>query len=262
MIHSPRSPRSIRSILATPSLRRTLVPAALFASLLAPACLRAQAAANARDNGSVTRIFHLANVASDNEANELVIGLRNVINPGDRIFLMQSMHDVVVSADAEEVARVGQLISELDKPKHAYRLTYTLSESDAGKRVGVQHFSMAVLVGQRVVLKQGDKVPVITGSFEKSDSGTQTQFTYLDIGINLDSTLDQFANGLRLRAKVEQSSIAAGPATGKAADDPIVRQSVLEGTSFITVGKPTNIGGIDIVGSTRHYDIEVVAEAL
>ncbi|MBE7158398.1 MAG: hypothetical protein INR62_08195 [Rhodospirillales bacterium] len=210
----------------------------------------------------MTKVFHLANVGSPNEANEIVIALRNVIDPTDKIFLLNSTNDVIISASAEELTHVGELIAELDKPKHAYRLTYTLTESDAGKRVGVQHFATLVLVGQHVVLKQGDKIPVVTGSYSTEKAAQQNQFTYLDVGINLDSTLDQFASGLRLRSKVEQSAVAQEHQTGMLADEPIVRQSVLEGTSAITPGKPTNLGGIDIVGSTRHLDIEVVVEAL
>jgi hypothetical protein len=37
---------------------------------------------------------------------------------------------------------------------------------------------------------------------------------------------------------------------------------VLEGTSVVVPGKPINLGAIDIVGSTRHVDIEVVVEQL
>jgi hypothetical protein len=44
--------------------------------------------------------------------------------------------------------------------------------------------------------------------------------------------------------------------------EPVIRQSVLEGTSVITPGKPLNLGAIDFTGSTRHMDIEVVAEPL
>ena len=214
------------------------------------------------DEKSTPKVFHLANVGQEKEANEIVVALRNVINPRDRMFLAESTNDIVVSAPPGEIARISQLIAELDRPKHVYRLTYTIAESDSGKRIGVQHFSMVVVTGQRVQLKQGDKVPVVTGSYSTEQKAEQTQFTYLDVGMNLDSTIDQFANGLRLRCIVEQSSIAAEHGVGILADEPIVRQSKLEGTSVIIPGKPLNLGGIDVVGSTRHLDVEVVAEPL
>jgi len=44
------------------------------------------------------------------------------------------------------------------------------------------------------------------------------------------------------------------------AQDPIVRQTVMESTSFLTQGKPLMLGSVDIPGSTRHLDVEVVME--
>ena len=49
-----------------------------------------------------------------------------------------------------------------------YRLTYTLTETDGGKRVGTQHFAMIVVSGRKTVLKQGNRVPLVTGSVSTS----------------------------------------------------------------------------------------------
>jgi hypothetical protein len=83
--------------------------------------------------------------------------------------------------------------------------------------------------------------------------------TYLDIGLNVDAEVDDFSGGLKLRSKLEQSSIAEEK-SGIGPTDPIVRQSVLEGTSLLTLGKPMVLGALDVPGSTRHLDISVVAE--
>jgi hypothetical protein len=85
--------------------------------------------------------------------------------------------------------------------------------------------------------------------------------TYLDIGLNFDVSLDESVNGVRLRSKVEQSSIAEQP-SGIGPQDPIVRQTVLQGTSFLTEGKPLVLGSLDIPGSTRRMDVEVMMEAV
>lgn len=254
----------------TPS-RPLAAVAILCASLIAPAFAQSQdktppltrsQQAEQFEANRTTRVFHLVNVGQANEANEILVAIRNVVNPMVKLYLLQTTNDVVVSAPPEDIAQIGKLIAELDHPKHAYRLTYTIAESDSGKRVGIQHFSVVVLLGQRVQLKQGDKIPVVTGSFSTEKSSSETQFTYLDIGMNLDSTIDAFAGGLRLRSKVEQSSVSPVHQTIANVEEPIVRQSVIEGTSVITPGKPLTLGGIDIAGSTRHIDIEVVADPL
>jgi hypothetical protein len=44
------------------------------------------------------------------------------------------------------------------------------------------------------------------------------------------------------------------------AADPIIRQTVLEDSSYLMVGKPVVLGALDIPGGTRHQEIEVAAE--
>jgi type II secretory pathway component GspD/PulD (secretin) len=201
--------------------------------------------------------FYLTNISQANDANELITAMRNILDSHDRLYLVLSQNAIVVQATPDQLVLAQKLLHDLDRPKKTYRLTYTISESDAGKRIGSQHFAMVVVTGQRTTLKQGSKVPVATGSYNSGSSQTQTQMTYLDVGLNFDATLDEFSNGVRLRSKVEQSSIAEEK-SGVGAQDPIVRQSVLEGTSFLTLGKPLILGSVDIPGSTRHLDVEVV----
>jgi type II secretory pathway component GspD/PulD (secretin) len=147
---------------------------------------------------------------------------------------------------------------------NVYRVTYTLTETDAGKRVGVQHYSVVVAEGARTVLKNGSKIPVATGSYgpsgQGSTEGVQTQFTYLDIGINIDTTLSPPVDGMwTLKAKVEQSSVAEDKLIS-GVNEPIVRQSVLEASTTLTPGKPQMLGTLDFSGSTRHLEIEVMME--
>ncbi len=247
-------PSAFHSIFS-PSRRFAVYATLVAATAAVPSLAQTPPPGSAKE----TRVFHLANVATDAEAQRIDSAIRNMVDPQTKIYLVEETHDIVVSAPAEQIEIVGKLVSELDRPKKAYRLIYTIAESENGKRIGVQHFAMVVLVGQRIMLKQGDKIPVATGSYS---SGTvQTQFTYLDVGMNFDSTLDQFGAGLRLRSKVEQSSGSESVPMGNV-QEPIIRQSTIEGTSVIVPGKPLILGSLDIVGSTRHTDIEVIAEPL
>jgi type II secretory pathway component GspD/PulD (secretin) len=197
-----------------------------------------------------------------NDANEVLVALRNLLPPDVKIYLAPSQNAITMRATADELALAQKIIGDLDRPKKTYRLTFTTVETDGSKRVGVQHFAMVVTPGQRTVLKQGSKVPIATGSYSATgNTGAQTQFTYIDVGMNFDVTMDELANGARLRSKVEQLSMAE-QTSGVGLQDPIIRQSDLEGTSFLTLGKPLVLGSIDIPGSTRHLDVEVVMEQI
>jgi type II secretory pathway component GspD/PulD (secretin) len=220
-----------------------------------------------RCGDSSERTFYLNNSVQQSDANELVTALRNMLEPCDKVYFVANQSAIVMEAPPDQLALAQKLITDLDRPKKTYRLTYSVTEVDNGKRLGTQHFAMVVVAGQATSLKQGSKVPIATGSYSASGASTstpgfvQTQMTYIDIGMNFDATLDEFANGVRLRSKVEQSSLAP-ETSGVGAQDPIVRQTSLQGAAFLTPGKPLMLGSVDIPGSTRHLDVEVVMEQL
>jgi len=155
-------------------------------------------------------------------------------------------------------AQTNSVPSPVQAGLKTYRLTYTLTETDGGKRVGTQHFAMIVVSGRKTVLKQGNRVPLVTGSVSTS-GGAQTQVQYLDIGLNIDASIEESADGVKLNTQVEQSSIAEEK-SGLGTQDPIVRQAKLEGTSILTAGQPLILGSMDIPSTARRLDIEVVME--
>jgi type II secretory pathway component GspD/PulD (secretin) len=205
--------------------------------------------------------FYLTNVYQTSDATELTTALRNLLDKNDKIYLVPSQNAILVQGPPDQLVLARKLLDDLDRPKKTYRLTYTITETDGGKRIGNQHFGLVVVAGQRTVLKQGSKVPLVTGSFNNTSSQPESQVTYIDVGLNFDATLDEFANGVRLRTKVEQSSVAE-ERSGVGLQDPVVRLTSLEGTSFLTPGKPLVLGSLDVPGSTRHQEVEVVMEAV
>lgn len=203
------------------------------------------------------------------DANEILTAIRNVLPPEAKVYLVASQKAIVMHTTEENIALAQKILSELDTPRKAYRLTYAVTEVDGDKRVGTQHFSMDVVEGRQTTLKQGSKVPIATGSYNPvattgdhpQPAGVQTQFTYLDIGMNFDATLTAMENGAQLTSTIEQSSLAP-ETSGVGPQDPIVRQTVLKGTFLLTSGKPVMLGSIDMPGTTRRLDIEVAMERL
>lgn len=250
----------------------------LFALALAPSAmtLHAQTTDGAETKATKSRVDHsdfvvktyrLNNVSQQNDANEILVALRNTVDASAKIYLVSAQNAIVIDAPPEQQAITQKLISDLDRPKKTYRLTYTLTEEDGGKRVGTQHYSMIVVAGQKTSLKQGSKVPIATGSYNTGSSanagsaapGVQTQFTYLDIGMNFSASVDEVQRGAHLQSRVEQSSIGEEK-SGTVEQDPVVRQTVLESNSFLTLGKPLILGTVDVPGTTRRVDIEAVLE--
>ena len=238
------------------------VTAALAMATCAPAQNTPTSMAALAAAPHTVRTYRLIYATSQAEQNEILTAIRNIASANLRIFLLPSSNEIAANGTAEDLALVADLLSKIDVPHKLYRVNFIITETDGGKRVGLQHYAMVVTAGQRTQLKEGSRVPVITGSFTPTDkAGTVKQSTYLDVGLNFDATLQSHGTGFQLKSRVEQSSIAEEK-SGAGADDPVIRQTYIEGTSILPEGKPVSLGSLDMVGSTRHLDVEVTVEAV
>jgi general secretion pathway protein D len=122
--------------------------------------------------------------------------------------------------------------------------------SDADTRV-LQNPSIRCTDGQRATLKIGSKIPIATGSYSAGAAtgvtagiGVQTQFTYLDVGVNIDMTptihLDREVS---LKIKVEVSSQTSS-VTISSVTEPIIGQRSIEHTIQLKEGEPSILAGI------------------
>jgi type II secretory pathway component GspD/PulD (secretin) len=244
------------------ALTLVLVPVAFSAHAQAttptdtPPCTRAH-----DEEPTSTQTFFLKNVSQQNDANEILIALRNMLCTNIKVYLVASQNAIVINASADELQLAQKLIAQLDRPHTLYRLTYSLNTIDHGKRIATQRYTLVVAAGQRATLKQGMKIPVVTGTYDRDSATSQQQVQYLDVGMNFDATVNTVAEGVVLKSKVEQSSIAEEK-SGVGPQDPAVRQTVLEGTSTLTLGKPVVLGSLDTPGADQRVEIEVTAEAI
>lgn len=104
--------------------------------------------------------------------------------------------------------------------------------------------------GQRATLKIGSKIPVATGSYNAGVStgvasiGVQTQFTYLDVGVNIDMTPTVHNDReVTLKMKIEVSS-QNGSVTISGVTEPIISQRVIEQVIQLKEGEPSILAGI------------------
>jgi type II secretory pathway component GspD/PulD (secretin) len=205
------------------------------------------------------RTFYLTYATDRQSLNDIQTDLRNMI-PRAKIFGVQSENAITIRGTADEIAMAQKLIADLDKPRKIYRLTYTITDGDLPAKID-QHYMLIVASGDKTVFKQGDRVPIITGRTGDKDNPAQpsSQVQYVDVGINIDATLTTSADALMLSTKFELSSVA-NPTGGLSAGDPDIRQTVLQETSTLTPDKPLVLGSLDLPGTTRSQQIQVVAE--
>ena len=203
--------------------------------------------------------LYLTNVTQQNDAADVVTDLRNML-PRAKIYYVPAQNAVSVRGSADDLALAKRIIGDLDRARKVYRLVYTITEIENGKRIGVQSYALVVVPGGKTNLKEGSRVPVLVGvTNETGSAGAGAQVQYIDVGLNIEASLDGYSEGVRLRTKVEQSSLAEARSS-IAAQDPVIRQTLLEGTTTLVQGKPLVLGSLDIPDSTRRQEVQVVSE--
>jgi general secretion pathway protein D len=126
-------------------------------------------------------------------------------------------------------------------------LSAVMSNSDTKL---IQNPQIRALDGQKASLKIGDKVPVATGSFQPGIGGVginplvNTQFQYLDVGVNIDITPHVHANGeVTLKISMDVSAVTGQSNIG-GISQPIIGQRKIEHEIRLKDGEANLLGGI------------------
>lgn len=216
-------------------------------------------AREARTNApEITEIVFLSHTTGQNDMNDIQTALRNCFT-WVKIYGVQGQNALAIKATPEEMQAVKKMIAELDRPKKIYRVTYNISDVENGRRTATQHYSMVLAEGARATLREGKRVPLVTGTTgENTTPASQNpQVQYVDVGVNIQASIE----GQGLKTKVELSAVA-DEKSGIGAQDPVIQQTMLESTATLGASKPVVLGQVDVPGSTRHEEIDVTTELL
>jgi general secretion pathway protein D len=265
--------------------------------------------------------FYLTNSAAQNDANEVVVAIRNLLDPSVKIYLVPSQNAIVMRATPDQLLLAEKLMNDLDRARpevvvdvavlevnrqveHNLGITlptsfgltpqanpntvtnsstaasgtgtttpnnFTLNTlahlnannfgvtlgggtlnallSDSDTRI-LQNPSIRATDGQRATIKIGQKIPVATGSYNAgvstgvSSIGVQTQFTYLDVGVNIDMTPTvHYDHEITLKMKIEVSS-EGNIVTISGVQEPQINQNISEQTIQLKDGEPSLLSGL------------------
>src|SRR5206468_5941172 len=114
----------------------------------------------------------------------------------------------------------------------------------------IQTPQIRALHGQKASPKTGDRVPVATGSFQPGIGGVginplvNTQFQYIDVGVNIDVTPHVHANReVTLKVLVDISAVTGNANIG-GIDQPVIGQRKIEHEIRLKEGEVNLLGGI------------------
>jgi general secretion pathway protein D len=268
--------------------------------------------------------FYLTNASQQNDANEVVVAIRNLLDPSVKIYLVPSQNAIVMRATPDELLFAQKVLNDLDRArpevvvdvavlevnKNVERnLGITLPQSititpqanpntttttgSTGTTTGtgtttppsnftlnslahlnannfgvaitgatvnalltdddtrvLQNPSIRATDGQHAVMKIGSKIPIATGSYNAGVStgvasiGVQTQFTYIDIGVNIDITPTvHYDREVTLKMKIEVlSHISDQNISGVV--EPVIGQRTTDQVITLRDGEPSLLAGI------------------
>ncbi len=134
-------------------------------------------------------------------------------------------------------------------------LTVNAVLTDTNTKI-IQNPEIRSVDGQTAKLKIGDRIPIATGSFSSGLGGVaggvaggisplvNTQFTYQDVGVNIDLTPRVHPNrDVSLKLKVEVSSHTSDVSIG-GITQPVISQRVIEDDIRLKEGEVNIIGGL------------------
>ena len=203
----------------------------------------------------IRETIFLKNVTVQYDLNDIQTALRNNF-PWAKMYGLASQNAITVTSTAEDLQDIKKMVAELDRPKKAYRVTYSVSDVENGKKTGTQHYALVVASGSKGNLKEGKRIPMVSGA--TGESGAQnSQVQYIDVGVSIDASIE----GQGLKTKLELTGVADEKSSA-GVSDPVIQQTMLEGMSSVTGGKAVVLGSIDVPGTTRHEEIEVTTELM
>jgi len=125
--------------------------------------------------------------------------------------------------------------------------TFSFLMSDSNTKL-IQNPEIRALDNEKATLKIGDRVPIATGSFAGVAGGVSplvnTQFQYLDVGVNIDITPHVHSeNEVTLKMTLEISSVTGNQNIG-GVSQPIIGQRRIEHETRLLDGEVNLVGGI------------------
>ncbi len=155
----------------------------------------------------------------------------------------------VGKTSAQETSAAKSL-PDAEKAVDAYRLDFTVSELEDGKKLNSRQYSMYLNNEDSDEIKIGTRVPAEV---------KQGEFQYLDVGTNIWCRIAERANGLAVNVRAEISNFAMPE---QQQSRPVLRQLQIKASSLAQIGKPLVLGSVDDPNSKRQFQLEVTVTRL
>jgi hypothetical protein len=147
---------------------------------------------------------------------------------------------------------------------NAYLVEYHFRDGNDAATANDRRFSLMVNGEHKAVLKVGNRVPTVTGSFEPvtANSLVNTQYSYLDVGVSIECLLTELDSRVELHSGIELSSLGEnGPPPAPGIRNPTIKQSRIDLNTTLHVGRPTVVATVEDPANRHLLKLEITITA-
>lgn len=146
-----------------------------------------------------------------------------------------------------------------------YQMRFAIHDNSDPAVSGVRNYTMIVASNRKGVFSVGDRVPIATASYEPGNAGNgpSTQFTYIDVGVNIECLVSQAGGKLALQGVINMTTLERRESRPSAGNpNPMIGQTRLNLDTSVNEGKPTIVAAIDDPLNARKVEVEATVTKL
>jgi len=165
------------------------------------------------------------------------------------------------STSAAEPAKASQ------GPAHFYHLEFVVQEMGTdGKATNSRSYTATVSTDPHdhgTSIRTNSRIPVPTGSFSGGENAPliNTQFQYVDVGVNIDAH-NAHENGRQLSLDLVADVSSVAPTGDARIHQPVIRQNKWQASVLIPIGKPVVVFTSDSLDSKGSMQVVATATPL
>jgi len=138
-----------------------------------------------------------------------------------------------------------------------YRVEINFRDGNEAGATTDRRYTMLAMDSRRTVFKAGSKNPAVTETAQpQGNSVASTQFTYVDVGVNIDCLLQAVGAKVAMQGSLDISNITGDTSPVAGVRNPVIRQTKLNVDAVVELGKPTVLASIDDPLTSRKLQVE------
>lgn len=181
--------------------------------------------------------------------------LKKILAP---VLFLASMNACLIAQPQESAVKKQEAPAAAQKEARYFRLDFIVRELDGKRTVSSRNYSMNVVANDHEhsssFIRTGNRVPIPTSN--------NAQFTYSDVGVNIDCNDPQTVGAeLALFLSAELSSLSDAPASTPSTP-PVLRSTRWRSSTLVAIAKPTVVFIAEDEHTGHVLQLEVTATPL